>query len=418
MSTARKAPLPYFDTLAALLESNQAAIPPSIASLTPDFQRDYQLARAFLLSYQDSLDTFNAYRREIERFLQWSQWIACCPLKNIRREEFAAYLDFCQKPPLSWIGMKNEPRFVTQNNSRIPNKKWRPFVATLSKTDRKAGLTTNKKTYQLSRAGFKVIFAVIGSFYQFLIQENYTLINPVSLIRQKSRYLKTQKAEPRIRRLSELQWGYVLETAELAANKTPKQHERTLFILNALYGMYLRISELAATERWTPTMGDFERDPEGHWWFHTVSKGNKSRKIAVSDALLKALKRYRKSRQLPILPVMGEETPLIPQLKSNEPVKSIRYLRFLVQEMFDAAAMRLQQDNQAEEAAQLAAATVHWLRHTGISDDVKVRPREHVRDDAGHSSSAITDKYIDIELRERHASGRKKRIKPNCMLDD
>jgi hypothetical protein len=41
---------------------------------------------------------------------------------------------------------------------------------------------------------------------------------------------------------------------------------------------------------------------------------------------------------------------------------------------------------------------------------VKIRPREHVRDDAGHSSSAITDKYIDIELRERHRSAKKKII--------
>ncbi len=55
-------------------------------------------------------------------------------------------------------------------------------------------------------------------------------------------------------------------------------------------------------------------------------------------------------------------------------------------------------------------ATVHWLRHTGISDDVKHRPREHVRDDAGHSSSAITDKYIDIELRARHQSAKEKLI--------
>lgn len=29
-------------------------------------------------------------------------------------------------------------------------------------------------------------------------------------------------------------------------------------------------------------------------------------------------------------------------------------------------------------------------------------------DDAGHSSGAITDRYIDIELRERHRSARKK----------
>ena len=59
----------------------------------------------------------------------------------------------------------------------------------------------------------------------------------------------------------------------------------------------------------------------------------------------------------------------------------------------------------------LLSATVHWLRHTGISEDVKIRPREHVRDDAGHSSSAITDRYIDIETRARHASAKKKPIK-------
>ena len=51
---------------------------------------------------------------------------------------------------------------------------------------------------------------------------------------------------------------------------------------------------------------------------------------------------------------------------------------------------------------------MHWLRHTGISDDVKYRPREHVRDDAGHSSSAITDRYIDIELKDRANTARGK----------
>ena len=57
----------------------------------------------------------------------------------------------------------------------------------------------------------------------------------------------------------------------------------------------------------------------------------------------------------------------------------------------------------------LRSATVHWLRHTGISDDVKIRPREHVRDDAGHSSGAITDRYIDVELQARAKSAAKKK---------
>lgn len=72
----------------------------------------------------------------------------------------------------------------------------------------------------------------------------------------------------------------------------------------------------------------------------------------------------------------------------------------------------MENDGHTEEAAQLGAATVHWLRHTGISEDVKFRPREHVRDDAGHGSSAITDRYIDVQLQERHASARGKPIKP------
>jgi hypothetical protein len=68
------------------------------------------------------------------------------------------------------------------------------------------------------------------------------------------------------------------------------------------------------------------------------------------------------------------------------------------------------QENKPEDAQELKAATVHWLRHTGISDDVKIRPREHVRDDAGHSSGAITDKYIDIEKRERSLSAKHKKL--------
>ena len=88
-------------------------------------------------------------------------------------------------------------------------------------------------------------------------------------------------------------------------------------------------------------------------------------------------------------------------------------IRRLVQSCFDLAAQQLRQSQNDEEADNLAAATVHWLRHTGISEDVKIRPREHVRDDAGHSSSATTDRYIDVELHARHQSARKKIIEPD-----
>ena len=174
--------------------------------------------------------------------------------------------------------------------------------------------------------------------------------------------------------------------------------------------MYLRISELVASDRWVPTMSDFVKDADGNWWFKTVGKGNKARQIAVSDAMLDALKNYRETYlQLPPYPLIGETTPLISHINNhNSPITSTRPIRQLVQKCFDQAAEKIESSGELHEADSLRVATVHWLRHTGISDDVKRRPREHVRDDAGHSSSAITDRYINVELKERAQSAKNK----------
>jgi hypothetical protein len=110
------------------------------------------------------------------------------------------------------------------------------------------------------------------------------------------------------------------------------------------------------------------------------------------------------------MPLVDEDEPLIPKDRGEGAITSTNQIRNIVQFCFDKAIERLHEDCFKEEAKGLQHATVHWLRHTGISDDIKRRPREHVRDDAGHSSSVTTDRYIDVDLRERHASARKKLI--------
>ncbi len=409
MATKELALCPIFDGLQELL-SGEYYCP----SLSAEEKVVYEHAKSFLLSYRGSLDTFNSYRREIERYLQWCQLIANKCVTEIRREDFENFLTFCQDPPESWIAVRVEKRFIIQEGLRMPNPAWKPFVVKITKSATKNGLSPKKENYQLSEKAFKSLFAIISSFYNFLIQEEVTSSNPVLLIRQKSRYVRKHQSAPPIRRLSELQWGYVIETAEIMANENP-QHNRTLFMMNLLYGMYLRISELAATPRWTPTMGDFHRDSEGRWWFLTVGKGNKERKITVSPVMLQALKNYRQSQGFSSLPSPQEQTPLLSKHNDGKSIVSTRYIREMVQVCFDRAVDRLRDDSQHEEAEQLMAATVHWLRHTGISEDVKIRPREHVRDDAGHSSGSITDKYIDVELHKRHESARQKRIKPEFL---
>ncbi|MBP9778224.1 MAG: site-specific integrase [Rickettsiaceae bacterium] len=281
-------------------------------------------------------------------------------------------------------------------------------MATLSKSKNNNGEQAKIENYKLSRNSTKEIFAILSSFYNYLLQEEYVTANPVALIRQKSKFIRKTQGKPKIRRLSQTQWQYVIKTAENLAMKDPVNHERTLFILSALYSMYLRISELADSTRWTPMMNDFKCDNNNKWWFTTVGKGNKERDIAVSDAMLQALKRWRKHLGLTSLPSLADDSPLLPRTKGYGAIRSKNYIREIVQFCFDQAALKLKADNMDDEAELLNEATVHWLRHTGISDDVKTRPREHVRDDAGHSSSATTDMYINVELKERHKSAENK----------
>ncbi len=378
------------------------------ALLTNDTQRlDYYYVLRYLCSYKGSSATFNAYRREVERLLQWLWNYQDLSLLDVRREHIEQFMEFCIGPPKHWIGLKNVARFKNLRGERVTNSEWRPFVVPANKA---SGMPPKISDYNPSQKAIQSSFAILSSFFNFLIQEEFLSANPVALVRQRSRFIQKAQNRPQVRRISNYQWDEVIRVAENMAKEDPKQHERTVFILNCLLGMYLRISELVADERSTPIMGDFRMDSDRHWWFHVVGKGNKSRVITVSNDMLAALQRYRSYLDLPTLPHPGEPTSLISKVHGAGPVTSTRQIRNLVQACFDGAYENLAAKGQAEEATELKAATVHWLRHTGISEDVKIRPREHVKEDAGHSSMATTDKYIDSELRERHASAINKKI--------
>lgn len=378
-----------------------------------EYRRDLQLALCFIYSYNGSNATFNSYRREVERLILWAWHTQQCTTTSLRREQIEEFIHFCMTPPENWIGTKNVSRFKLHMGARIPNPSWRPFVAHVSKLDFKQGETPLVKHHNLSQAAIRATFSILSSYYGFLMQEDAVQQNPVALIRQKSKFVKKEVTRKQVRRISNLQWDYVIDTAEELAEQDPATHERTLFIMNALLAMYLRISELVADERSAPVMGDFIKDADGHWWFKVLSKGNKERLVAVSDDMLAALSRYRLFRNLSPLPTVAESTPLIPKNRGQGAMTSSRQVRNIVQFCFDKSYEKMCADGLRSDAEDLRVATVHWLRHTGISEDVKIRPKEHVREDAGHASMATTDKYIDTEYRERHASGRKKLIRPH-----
>jgi integrase len=399
--------LPIFDNINQLHKNHEHVVLPDIR-----FQNDFNYTLNFLKSYTGSQGTFNSYRREAERLLQWSWLIKNQLLIELKRGDIEQYIHFCQHPPRSWISLKKVPRFIEQEGKRIPNEEWKPFVVTLSKAALKNGQKPEIEQFNLSQGALQEIFAILSTLFNFLIAEEYIVSNPVALIRQKSKFIRKRQQSAPIRRLSLLQWSTVLEAAESLAYDSPIMHERTLFMLSLLFGMYLRISELVASDRWIPSMNDFAKDTNGHWWFTTVGKGNKERQIAVSDAMLESLIRWRTFLGLAPLPSAADNSPLLPKVRGNGPMRDTAPIRRIIQKCFDLAEEQLRIKGDTEEADNLTAATVHWLRHTGISEDVKIRPREHVRDDAGHSSSATTDRYIDIEKQARYQSARKKTIEP------
>lgn len=311
MITNYATPLPLFDSIEYIELQND------FSYLGTGYQlRDIKIAIEFLKSYRGSLGTFNSYRREIERLLHWCALIAKTTLKKLKRNDIESFIVFCQKPPKEWIGKTKPPRFIIKDGQRIPNSAWRPFIVTVSKAKHKQGKTAEIKNFELTRGSLKELFAIVSSFFNYMLQEEYVFMNPVALIRQKSKFIRKNQGQPKIRRLSELQWQTVIDVAKKLAEKNPDVHERTLFVMSVLYSMYLRISELTASTRWTPKMNDFTRDSDGNWWFTTVGKGNKERQIAVSDATLKSLKRWRKHLHLSLLPSPADDSPCFQKQKA------------------------------------------------------------------------------------------------------
>ena len=399
------APSPLFDGIDWLPEQPCAITYQTLEGMQLNGVHDeYALAKRFLMSYQGSEDTFNSYRREVERLCQWSWLIKQKLLKHIDRHDIAEYFDFVQNPPEQWVARKHSPRFAfNTHGARVPSPNWRPFLMRQHVKNEHGSIKPS-----MTQATIRAIMAGTSTFMTYLLQENYITHNPVSLIRQKSRYLQKIQQDRVTRKLNDRQWSMLIDEIESRCAEEPL-YERHLFIFSAFYLLGCRISELADTQDRQPVMSDFYQDSNHLWWFRTVGKGNKAREIAVPDAMLKALKRYRLHIGTSGLPNPRDHCPIIPKQKGDGGIGT-RQLRKIVQVGFDCAIERLSAQEHHDEAMAMRHATVHWLRHTAISKDVQHRPREHVRDDAGHQSVQVTDRYIEIDLQARHASARTKTL--------
>ena len=67
---------------------------------------DFNYAKQFLLNYMGSKSTYNTYRSELEKYLQWLWLILGKSILKVKRKEVELYLGFCSNPPKNWIAKK------------------------------------------------------------------------------------------------------------------------------------------------------------------------------------------------------------------------------------------------------------------------------------------------------------------------
>src|SRR3990167_9963637 len=136
MTTKNYVPIPVFDTLFETIDlykliydayNPRQAIKKYLehcfSTITlPEFSvKDFDIALKFLFSYRGSEATFGAYRRDIERLIQWSWFIKEESILKLKREDIENFIEFCIKPPKKLIGLKIVARFKIKDGLKIPN---------------------------------------------------------------------------------------------------------------------------------------------------------------------------------------------------------------------------------------------------------------------------------------------------------
>ncbi|WP_037470552.1 tyrosine-type recombinase/integrase [Shewanella waksmanii] len=414
--------MPLFENAATILTGNQT-VNDHITHISLNQVEDagliYQCSCELLYCQKDNENSFKSYRSELTTFLNWCFSVAKLSPAALKRQQISQYIDYCLNPPIELVGYFNVAQFIKFDvSSQIPNPKWKPFIG--KKHD---GIAL---PYQLSDNALKTKVAILSSFYNYLISEEVTERNPAQAWLNHSRF--ASKARHSISNddsnqmaFTELQWSYIIATAEKLALQEPEAHQRSLFLIKLVYSCYLRVSDVSARAGYSPIMGQFKLNKHSNIWqfYLPKSKGQKSRYISVSKALLQALQDYRRYLGLVPYPSPTDETPLFvrhrPAGRGREAGTinanlGIRQIRDIIEFIIENAAKSIESDDLYDDAVFMRKMSAHSIRHTGITHDINInqRPLSHVQADAGHESIDTTSLYLHTLGSERDASAANK----------
>lgn len=345
---------------------------------------DREAVLAWLAQWPEDSATYRAYRKEAERCLLWSVLERHKPFSAMTVDDAVAYRGFLAdpQPRERWVGPL-APR-------QLP--RWKPFQDRLSPRSAQYAET------------------VLRSLCQWLVDVGYLGWNPFAGLRR-ARHSEEGMAVGRA--LSEPEWRWVMDFCERGLDDPagdPLFFRHARFALRLGYYTGLRISNLAAA-----TVGDLERRTisgnEGpQWWLHSRVKGDKPHRVPVTG-LMAELRDYLRFRGYPApLETLDPEIPLIGKRRLTRTERGYREVPYtpsglhdLICSLFELAGDALAATDPLS-AERIRSATTHVLRHTHATHALgRGVPVTVAQRNLGHSSLAITSRYITVEDDQRHA---------------
>jgi len=343
---------------------------------------DAEAISIFLSEYKDSPETLRSYAKEIERLLLWCIHVAKINISSLRRDQLMEYQAFLKQPTPKKLWCGPSTSRVKKDNTL--NEAWRPFVK---------GLGGNS---------IKKAIKILDSFFNYLVQTNYLVGNPLAVDRRRKR---RQDSKPRIvDRYLELDEIHAALKAlmEYTVNDEASKFQviRARYIILLLFYTGLRIAE-AANHR----MEHFIQR-EGNWFLRVIGKGKKVREIPIPDELLDALALFRVAVNLSSpVPTFREKTPLIPMQNLQQPI-STRRIDQILKWAFEQGALQFDA-SEPRKASKLRLASAHWLRHSYVTYLLDSgAPLKVAQENAGHSDIGTTMHYRHVAQTDRHEATR------------
>lgn len=359
-----------------------------------DAKNDGQAISSFLREYKESPETLRSYAKEIERLLLWCLHVAKINISSLRRDHLLDYQNFLKnpQPQKQWCG----PSTARYTKQGFINEHWRPFVK------------------GLSASSLKKAIRIIDSFFNYLVQTNYLIGNPLAVDRRrKKRNQGRSKVIDRYLELDEIQAALKgLSDYPISSPAKKFQLIRARYLILLLFYTGLRITESA-----NHTMENFIQR-EGNWFLRVVGKGKKIREVPIPDELLEALADFRINIGLASpQPQFREKTPLIPMQNLKNSITP-RRIDQILKWAFNLGAMEFDLDH-PRKASKLRAASAHWLRHSYVTYLLESgAPLKVVQENAGHSDIGTTMLYYHIAQTNRHEATRNLSLRGVCKNHD